>query len=158
MIQHESPLPSVYICNKYLCNNTPVVISGREVLSNRFIHFSLSFFVKLHNHIDIVTDYMSVACYDTSSCQLKTKERRDQFIYNNVNISGNMIQSWIHVQVLYFFSFSSSTSWKIYHLLCMLFKNAFDNKQYSSISTSHVNKKNIQCHILKIHSCIFLKR
>lgn len=93
MIQHESPLPSVYICNKYLCNNTPVVISGREVLSNRFIHFSLSFFVKLHNHIDIVTDYMSVACYDTSSCQLKTKERRDQFIYNNVNISGNMIQS-----------------------------------------------------------------
>lgn len=36
MIQHEGPLPYV-IYNKYLCYNTPGVISGREVLSNWFI-------------------------------------------------------------------------------------------------------------------------
>lgn len=133
-------LQFIFVTNIYVTTHPWLSVVEKCSPIDSFILVSL-FFVKLHNHIDIVTDYMSVACYDTSSCQLKTKERRDQFIYNNVNISGNMIQSWIHVQVLYFFSFSSSTSWKIYHLLCMLFKNAFDNKQYSFISSSHVKKK-----------------
>lgn len=90
MIQHEGPLPSV-IFNKYLCYSTPAVISDRQVLSFSLVSIFYFCFVKLHNHIDIVTDYLSVACDDTSSYQLKIKERRDQFIQNTANITCNMI-------------------------------------------------------------------
>lgn len=101
MIQHEGPLPSV-IFNKYLCYSTTALISDRQVLSFSLVSIFYFCFVKLHNHIDIVTDYLSVACDDTSSYQLKIKERRDQFIQNTANITCNMIKSWIHVQVLIF--------------------------------------------------------
>lgn len=84
-------LQFTFVTNIYVTTHPWLSVVEKCSPIDSFILVSL-FFVKLHNHIDIVTDYMSVACYDTSSCQLKTKERRDQFIYNNVNISGNMIQ------------------------------------------------------------------